>query len=82
MKISIIGTGKVAQALAAGFAKGNHEVTFGSRDPSKSSVTGTKIVSQRDAVRSGEVVVLAIPFGSVRETVNAIGPLNSAGRSS
>lgn len=81
MKIGIIGTGNVAQALAKGFVKSKHEVTFGSREPTKNSpVAGTKVQSQRDAVRSGEVVVLAIYYPVLQEVVSSIGPLEFSGK--
>lgn len=74
MKISIIGTGNVAQALAKGFLKSGHEVTFGSREPRKNSpVPGTKVMSQRDAVRSGEVVVLAVYYPVMQGVIDSIG---------
>ncbi len=81
MKISIIGTGRVGQALASGFVKSKHEITFGSRDPTKKEpVPGTKMRSMQEAVREGELVVLAVPYLSALETVNAIGPSNFAGK--
>ena len=35
MKVGIIGSGVVAQTLAAGFLKHGHEVVLGTRDPAK-----------------------------------------------
>ena len=35
MKVGIIGSGVVAQALGAGFLKHGHEVALGTRDPAK-----------------------------------------------
>ncbi len=81
LKISIIGTGNVAQALARGFVKSKHEVTFGSREPTKNSpVAGTKVESQRDAVRWGEVIVLAIYYPVIQGVVDSIGPSEFSGK--
>ena len=35
MKVGILGSGVVAQALASGFIKHRHEVTMGTRSPAK-----------------------------------------------
>ena len=40
MKIGIVGTGSVAQALAEGLLRANHEIRFGSRDSSKARAHG------------------------------------------
>ncbi len=81
MKISIVGTGNVALALAKGFVKSKHEVTFGSREPTKSSpLPGTKLQSQRDAVRWGEVVVLAVYYPVMRDLLDSIGPSEFNGK--
>ncbi len=71
----------MAQALAKGFGKNKHEVTFGSREPTKNSpVAGTNIQSQRDAVRWGEVVVLAIYYPVIQGVVDSIGPSEFSGK--
>jgi 8-hydroxy-5-deazaflavin:NADPH oxidoreductase len=81
LKIGIIGTGNVAQALAKGFVKSKHEVTFGSREPTKSSpIPGTKVQPQRDAVRSGEVVVLAVYYPVIRDLLASIGTSEFKGK--
>ena len=35
MKVGILGSGDVAKALAGGFLKHGHQVTFGTRDTAK-----------------------------------------------
>ena len=42
MKIGILGSGGVAQTLAAGFTKHGHEVMLGTRDASKLAEWGAK----------------------------------------
>ena len=65
MKIGIIGSGVVAQTLAAGFVKHGHAVTLGTRDPGKladfaAKTPGVRIASGAEAAAFGEVAVLAV----------------------
>jgi len=65
MKIGIIGSGVVAQTLAAGFIKHGHQVTLGTRDVSKLAdfavkTAGARVASGAEAAAFGEVVVLAV----------------------
>jgi predicted dinucleotide-binding enzyme len=80
LKISIIGTGRVAQALARDFAKNNHEITFGSRNPSAVQLPEGKVTNYLDAVNAGEVVFLAVPHRSMTETISTIGPAGFDGK--
>lgn len=73
MKVAIIGTGNVGQAIAKGLA-GKHEVRFGSRNPSAAKVPkGTTAVSQKEAATWADVVILAVPYPAVKETVRGLG---------
>ena len=63
MKIAIIGKGNVGRALGEGWAKHGHEVIYGSR------TTGTPT---GDAVKSGDVVVLAVPWNAVPQAIHAL----------
>jgi hypothetical protein len=65
MKIGIIGSGVVAQTLAAGFIKHGHQVTLGTRDVSKLAdfavkTPGARVAGSAEAAAFGEVVVLAV----------------------
>ena len=65
MKIGIIGSGIVAQTLAAGFIQHGHEVTLGTRDPAKladyaGKTPGVRVASSATAAAFGDVVVLAV----------------------
>jgi len=65
MKIGILGSGEVGQALAAGFVQHDHGVTIGTRDPSKLAAfvaqhKGVRVGSVRDATVFGDVIVLAV----------------------
>ncbi|HJX29246.1 MAG TPA: NADPH-dependent F420 reductase, partial [Thermoanaerobaculia bacterium] len=82
MKIAIIGTGSVGSALGGGFAREGHEVTFGVRDTGKPKVlslveeTGARAGSVADAAAAAEVVVLAMPWTSAQEVIQAAGGLD------
>ena len=66
MRIGVLGSGVVGQVLSDGFLKKGHEVTRGSREPSKlqawASAAGPRghAGTFGEAARFGEVVVLAV----------------------
>ncbi len=64
MKIGIIGKGNVGSAIAAGLTRAGHEVKHGHRDPKEPIA---------EAAKWGEVIILAVPYESVADTVKAIG---------
>src|SRR4051812_9533201 len=78
MKIGIIGSGTVAQTLAAGFIKHGHEVTLGTRDPAKladyvASTPGVRVGSAAEAAAFGELVVLAVKGGAALQAARDAG---------
>jgi len=64
MRIAIIGTGRVAQALAAGWTKAGHDLTLGSRDPRAKQGLGVTVAGLADATGPADVVVNATPGAS------------------
>lgn len=60
MRIAILGTGRVAQALAAGFVRAGHDVVIGSRDPENRSGLPAPVVASADAVVGADVVLDAV----------------------
>lgn len=77
MKIGILGTGDVGQALGIGFANLGHDVKMGSRDPNQEKVkdrvnkAGSKASAGTfaEAAAYGELAVLCCArFGPVRKT--------------
>ena len=65
MKIGIIGSGVVAQTLAAGFIRHGHAVTLGTRDAAKladyaARTPGVRVAGSAEAAAFGDVVVLAV----------------------
>lgn len=70
MKIGILGSGEVGQALAHGFTSEGHDVVIGTRQPRD------HFQSFAQAAQFGELLVLATPWDG---TQNAIGLAGAAG---
>jgi 8-hydroxy-5-deazaflavin:NADPH oxidoreductase len=79
MKIAILGTGKVAHALGAGWQKAGHDVVFGARDAS-STDPDFEVTSLQDAIASGDVVVNAITGAVALEAITALDTSAMAGK--
>ncbi|MFZ5496772.1 MAG: NADPH-dependent F420 reductase [Verrucomicrobiota bacterium] len=85
MKIAIIGAGHVGGALGKAWAKAGHTIIFGVRDPAGGKTKpplaeiggAASSVVVPDAVRSGEVVVLATPWDAVPSVVTAMGDVRN-----
>jgi len=80
MRIAIIGTGSMGSGLGQAFANDN-EVVMGSRDPEKADQVAKNIgaaggASYADAARDAEVVVLAVPWAAVEQTIRDVGDLS------
>ncbi|MHA2035982.1 MAG: NADPH-dependent F420 reductase [Promethearchaeota archaeon] len=82
MKIGIIGTGSMGKGLGFIWAQKNHEIMFGSRDPvnaEKLATTSGPNISggtYNDAAQFADIVVLAVPWSAVKETIQILGDLN------
>jgi hypothetical protein len=78
MKIAIIGTGNVGQALGGSFARAGHEVTFAGRNPEKTRQVAAGLGSSAAptvaaAAREADAIVLAVPAGEVEGVLAEIG---------
>jgi len=85
MKIGILGSGVVAQALVGGFLKHGHEVTLGTRTPAKLAEWTAKnpkarIAGFADAAKFAELVVLAVKGTAAADALRLAGPANFAGK--
>jgi 8-hydroxy-5-deazaflavin:NADPH oxidoreductase len=85
MKIGMLGSGDVAQALASGFLKHGHAVTMGTRDIAKlsdwaKSNSGARVGSFADAARFGEVLVLAVKGSAAADVLRLAGADALAGK--
>ncbi len=70
MQVAIIGTGNVGKALGTSLVRAGHQVTFAAQDSDKTDrvaaeIGATATPEPAAAVRTADVVVLAIPYGSV-----------------
>ncbi|MFI2200326.1 NADPH-dependent F420 reductase [Streptomyces sp. NPDC020192] len=78
MRIGVLGTGNMADALATHWARAGHEVTIGGRDPHRAERLasrvggGTKPAGLRAAAEYGDVVLAALPFGAGAEVVREL----------
>jgi len=79
MKIAILGTGKVAHVLGAGWKKSGHDVIFGARDASAAD-PDFEITSLQDALAAGDVIVNAITGAVALEAITALDTSAMAGK--
>jgi predicted dinucleotide-binding enzyme len=85
MKVGVLGSGDVAQALAVGFLKHGHEVVMGTRTPGKLAAWAAqhpkaRIGSFADAATFGELLVLAVKGTAAADALRAAGPANLSGK--
>lgn len=87
MKIGILGSGNVGQALAKGFIDEGNEVYLATREPSgdkgkelSQSFAGAVIVDFATAAREGELIVLCTPWSAAQEAIQQAGADNLAGK--
>jgi len=85
MKVGVLGSGVVAQTLAAGLAKHGHQVTIGSRSPEKlaefaSKNSGVAAGSFADAAAFGELLILAVKGDVAIQALSLAGAANLAGK--
>jgi len=67
MKIAIIGTGNVGQAIGGSLVRAGHTVTFAARDGATTrqvaaAAGASASASPADAARGAEVIILAVPY--------------------
>jgi predicted dinucleotide-binding enzyme len=85
MKVGILGSGEVAQALGDGFIKHRHEVMLGTRDPAKLADWAAKnpaahVGSFTEAAQFGELIVLAVNGKASAAALGLAGAENLAGK--
>jgi len=79
-RIAVIGTGRMGSALARQLAAAGHEVRVGSRDRQRGRQKATEAGAAfggtyRTAAANADVVILAVPFGAVFDSLEQIGDL-------
>src|SRR3990172_4010003 len=86
MRVGVLGSGDVGQALARGFASRGHDVKVGSRKPEKldafvKEAKGKVSAGLSDhAPRHGEVLVLATQGASTDAAIDLAGPRHFDGK--
>jgi hypothetical protein len=87
MKVAMLGTGAVGQALAKGFVGLGDEVIFGSRDPhgdaarkAVAAVGATRAATFAEAAKEAELAVLATPWSGTQNALQLAGAQNLAGK--
>ncbi|QQG40130.1 MAG: NADPH-dependent F420 reductase [Candidatus Aenigmatarchaeota archaeon] len=86
VNVSILGTGNVASNLAKGLSKSGYAVMLGSRTPAEAKKkmgalpADVTVGTLKEAAKFGDVIFTAIPFASLPETIEAIGPENLRGK--
>lgn len=88
MKIGILGSGVVGQALGKGFAELGNEVMLGTRDPNKPKILewvaktgkGVKAGTFEETAKFGEILVICSLFRAVEEIIKLAGKDNFKGK--
>ncbi len=85
MKIGVLGSGTVAQTLAAGLMKHGHQVKIGSRSPEKlaewaAQNSGATTGTFADAAKFGELLILAVKGNVAAEALRLAGTESLKGK--
>lgn len=88
MKIGILGSGEVGQALGRGFAAEGHEVRIGTREPQSGKLNGwmalagprASVASHAQTSAFGEVLVLATPWSGTKAVLDLADPESFSGK--
>lgn len=83
-RVGVLGSGPVAQVLAAGFKKHGYQVKVGSRDPAKlagfTAEKGIAAGSLADTAAFGEILVLAVHGTGALDALKQAGAATLAGK--
>jgi predicted dinucleotide-binding enzyme len=84
-KVGVLGSGTVAQTLAAGIIKHGHQTMIGTRDPAKladwlKTNPKAQVGSFSDAAAFGDAVVLAVKGLAAADVLRAAGSANLDGK--
>jgi predicted dinucleotide-binding enzyme len=80
MNITIVGSGHVGRALAGGWRKAGHGITFATRESDSAKAAEFKreefgVVALNGAADTADVIVLAVPWSAIEPTIAALGSL-------
>lgn len=87
MKVGILGSGAVGQAMAKGFLSEGHEVWLATRTPDsekgaqlKSDIPDATIADFATAAREAELAILCVKWEGANDAIRAAGAENLAGK--
>ncbi|MEU8528742.1 MULTISPECIES: NADPH-dependent F420 reductase [Streptomyces] len=79
MRIGILGTGNMAEALGGQWARAGHEILVGGRSAERAAALAGRIGARagtlKEAARFGEAVLLALPHDTVLDVLGGAGDL-------
>jgi len=80
MDIVIVGAGNVGRALAGGWRKAGHNVTFAVRNPDDGKTAelrqqGFGVIASAGAATAAGLLVLALPWTAIRSALETLGPM-------
>ena len=81
MKLGVIGSGNIGKGIGSWAARVGYEVTFsaktevGAKAAAQAAGHGAKSSSVREAVESADLVLLAIPYGAVKDMLPPLASL-------
>ena len=84
MRIAVIGSGSVGSGLARAWSALGHSVVVGSRSPESERVAGlvaeigngVEAAGLSASVTGADVIVLAVPWGAVEESISRLGDVS------
>lgn len=82
MRIGIIGTGNMAEALGTQWGRAGHDVLFGGRSPDRARAlagrTGQSAGTVAQAAAFGDAILLALPYDAVAGVLGGLGAADGA----
>ena len=84
MRIAVIGSGSVGEGLARAWSALGHSVVIGSRSPESERMVslvaeignGVEAAGLSASVTGADVIVLAVPWGAVEESISRLGDVS------
>lgn len=81
MKLAILGSGNIGKSIGEWASKVNYEVIFAAKneqhaqEAAKLAGHNAKSANVRTAIESSDMILLAVPYGAVKELLSEVGPL-------
>jgi NADPH-dependent F420 reductase len=81
MKLAVIGSGNIGKSIGAWASKVNYEVIFSAKneqhaqEAAKAAGNSAKSATVEKAIEMADIILLAVPYGAVKEVLSEVGPL-------